>query len=441
MFRFKLPDIGEGVVEAEIVSWKVREGDVVEENQLLVELLTDKASLEIPAPCAGRVARLHFREGEIAPVGAVLLELEESEERGVPRSTPSPAPIDRSPASEPVVAVVPPEAPAEVRSSKGGEAHPPQLPPRPQSKQLASLRPERRVRATPAVRSLAKRLGLDLNALRGSGPDGRIMRSDVEALAATGPAISMEPPDEVADQLATQAEEPSDWQRRPLRGVRRAIAARMQQSVLHAAHFTYVDEVDVTSLLERNALLGEGKLSPLAFVARAVVRTLPRFPILNASIDEEREEIIEKGKIHLGIATAVDEILLVPVIHDASELQTRALAERIASLADCARAGTLEPAALRGSTFTITSLGKLGGLVATPILNPPESAILAINKLRTEPRYVEGNLEPRQLFNLSLSVDHRIADGITAALFVQALRGTLASADFPDLFDREGATP
>jgi len=454
MLQFKLPDIGEGVVEAEVVAWSVRLGEHVSENQPLVELLTDKVALEIPSPTSGRITRICFEPGQIARVGDVLFEIDEDASAQPVAETalpgPSARPIARA-ASDPVTADTSPNqrkpAPAKplvpkpigpARGDVAPASHPPEMPPRPTSTQLATHRPEPKTRATPAVRALAKQLGLTLDSIVGTGPGERILRADVEAAAARlHTSTTLSASEAIASSPEAGAEslpDPADWQRRPLLGVRRTIARRMHESVQRAAHFTYVDELDLSRLLECNEALGARGLSPLAYIAAAVVRALPHFPILNASIDDARGEIIEKREIHLGIATCVGEDLVVPVIHHAGSYDARVLAEEIERLAQAARARKLSRSEMTGGTFTISSLGKFGGLVATPILNPPESAILAVNKLRLEPRCFEGAIVPRSVLNLSISVDHRIADGMLAALFVQALREILENAQFPELF-------
>ena len=420
MYRFKLPDIGEGVVEAEVVEWKVAPGERVELDQLLVELMTDKANVEIPSPAAGRVAKLCFAEGDIVPVGEVLIEIDDGAVESEPKQAPAAAPIAREPASA------------------GGASAPPAMPSRPVSGQRATggLGAEG-VRVVPAVRALAERLGVDLSTLTGSGPGGRIMRRDVEA-GASRAAVAAPTGAPVAAPTSERVD-PSDWQRQPLRGVRRAIARHMQEARRRAAHFTYVEELDVSELMLRRERFSPD-LSPLAFIARAVLRVLPSYPQLNASIDDERGEIILKGRIHLGIAAAARDGLVVPVISNAQILDTRSLSEQIASLAERAREGTLVPAQLRGGTFTISSLGKLGGIVSTPIVNHPEVAILGVNAMRTLPRYVDDVLHPREVMNLSISVDHRITDGHDAALFVRDLAAILERVDFPDVFEENAGT-
>jgi len=432
VFKFELPDIGEGVVEAEVLAWKVQVGDWVDEDQVLVELMTDKAEIEIPSPRAGRVHRLHFRVGEVAPVGAVLIEIDdESESAGRTAPAPAVAPREAPEEAEPPVPLPDRVEPAsEPREPAAPAAHPPELPARPRSEQKATAAPKAPtgppVRAVPAVRALARRLGVDLAGVQGTGPGGRIMKRDVEASRA---ALADETP---AEKPPAAQDEP-DWRREPLRGLRRAIARRMIRARRTAAHFTYVEELDLTALLERIEASPLRGVSPLAFLAHAVVRALPDFPLLNASIDDEREEIVRKQKVHLGVAVATESGLVVPVIRDAAALSVRGLADAIETLARKAREGELSPAELRGSTFTITSLGKLGGIASTPILNYPEVAILGVNRIREEPRFADGELVERRLMNLSISVDHRIADGLVAARFVQALRDTLEGVRFAEL--------
>ncbi|MCP3983333.1 MAG: 2-oxo acid dehydrogenase subunit E2 [bacterium] len=439
MYSFRLPDIGEGVIEAEVVDWKVAVGDEVGLDQILVELMTDKANVEIPSPVAGRVTKLPFAEGEIVPVGEVLIEIDDGASESRPSAQPKraapPAPTTRAAAPAPTTRKVP-----SVPATSPGASAPPSMPSRPVSGQRATVgHGAESARAVPAVRALAERLGIDLATLSGSGPGGRVMRRDVES-AASRPAAKTETDAPIeGDQAAPTPEridrdDPGDWERKPLRGIRRAIARHMQEARRRAAHFTYVEELDVTLLMAERARTA-ADLSPLAFIANAVLRALPSYPQLNASIDDESGEIIFKGRVHLGIAAAARDGLVVPVISNAQILDTRSLSEQITGMAERAREGTLVPAQLRGGTFTISSLGKLGGIVSTPIVNHPEVAILGVNAVRTLPRYVVDVLQPRDVMNLSISVDHRITDGQEAALFVRDLATILESADFPDVFE------
>ena len=446
MFRFLLPDIGEGVVEAEVIEWRVREGERVELDQVLVELMTDKANIEIPSPVAGVVHKLGFAQGAIVPVGAVLIEIDDGAS-AVPRapavqqSAPTQsAPVPQAPAA-PSAAAAPPVAPARPQAARAPEpaaAHPPAMPPRPGlSHHRVNAAAHEVVQAVPAVRELAKRLAVDLAHVVGSGPGGRVMRRDVEE-AVRHPAPNRAEPRQVAEppklEEAQRAPDPADWRRVPLRGLRRAIARHMREARQHAAHFTYVEELDLTTLLEKAEALAGQRLSPLAFIARAVVRALPSHPSLNASLDEARDEVVYKQRVHLGIAVAAPDGLVVPEIRDAAALSTRDLALATDALSRRARESKLTPEELRGGTFTISSLGKLGGIVSTPIVNYPEVAILGINAIRKLPRFLGDRVVARRLMNLSISVDHRVADGAHAAQFIAELKAILESADFPDVF-------
>jgi pyruvate dehydrogenase E2 component (dihydrolipoamide acetyltransferase) len=257
------------------------------------------------------------------------------------------------------------------------------------------------------------------------------MRRDVEAFQAGGAAAVPAAARAVEREAGPAPVDPEDWTRTPLRGLRRTIAERMTHARHTAAHFTYVEEVDVTRLMERISGAGSG-ISPLAFIAHAAVRALAGYPVLNASIDDARGEIVMKGHVHLGIATATKQGLIVPVVRDAAQLGVADLAARIAKLAEGAREGSLGPGDLRGSTFTITSLGKLGGIVSTPILNHPEVAILGVNAIRRQPRVIDDAIVIRSVMNLSISVDHRIADGVVAAQYVGEVKRILEEMEFDE---------
>jgi pyruvate/2-oxoglutarate dehydrogenase complex dihydrolipoamide acyltransferase (E2) component len=435
MYAFKVPDVGEGVVEAEVLEWRVAEGDWVKEDQNLVDLLTDKAEIEIPSPVEGRVHRLHAQPGEIVAVGSVLIEIDDESPAQVeptdePTAPPRPA-AERPARTDRPTAAQPPTAPERPAAAREMATHPPAQPQRPRLQMRGAELPSAaaQVQAVPAVRALAERLGIDLRAVRGTGPGGRIMRRDIERQASG--EVESEP-------VAAVVADEEDWERRPLRGLRRVIARRMVHARRTAAHFTYVDEVDMTRLLERSeATWGAARPSPLAFIANAVARSLPGHEMLNASIDDASDEIIVKRRVHLGIAAATQEGLIVPVIRDAAQLSVIELSKTIESLGERARAGALTPAELRGGTFTISSLGKLGGIISTPIVNHPEVAILGVNAIRPVPSLVDGQLSERRMMNLSISVDHRIADGLVAAEFIRDVRVILEAADFPELSAQE----
>ncbi|MBI4537245.1 MAG: 2-oxo acid dehydrogenase subunit E2 [candidate division NC10 bacterium] len=450
MFQFKLPDLGEGIAEVEVVEWLVREGDVVQEDQPIADVQTDKARLEISSPRAGRVHRLCAKGGDILPVGQILIEIDDGVESAAAPGTARPEsdtgseealPAAPTAAEEPrgpaAPAGPPPREPSPPPERSIDTKQPPRMPPRPQARPApASPGLRRPAEAVPPVRELAKQLGVDIEQVPGTGPEGRVMRRDVEAFHAElkrgGPihAAVRAAPEEPA-----LRDEP-DWTRRPLRGVRRLIAERMVRSKSIIPHYTFVEEVDVTVLEDmRKALAeaaGQEKISPLAFIAHAAVRVLPRFPQMNACLDEKSGEMIYKAKIHLGIAVATDEGLMVPVIRDAAGRSVAELAAMIRDLSERARANRLDPPALKGATFAVTSLGKLGGLMATPIIHYPASAILGVHAIRTLPRYVGSRVQPRKLLNLSVSLDHRIVDGFEGARFVQEVKAILEQADFPE---------
>jgi pyruvate dehydrogenase E2 component (dihydrolipoamide acetyltransferase) len=411
-YEFILPDIGEGVVEAEVVRWLVREGDSLKEDDPMVEVMTDKATVQIPSPKPGKVLQLLVAEGAIAQVGKPLIVLDVSNGGGA-----------KTTASRHAQAV---------SASYGGPAHKAEAP-----------APEGRVLATPATRRLARELGVDLQGVAGSGPAGRVTKEDVQA-AAQGergaPAVAAARPAAVAAVSATAAAPaavaakpipPAAEERIPLRGLRRRIVEKMHKSKSTAAHFTYVDEVDMTELVSlreraRGAAEARGvKLTFLPFIAKAVVTALKRHPKLNASLDDERGEIVLKKSYHLGIAAATQDGLIVPVVKDADKKSLFDIAAEIEGLAEKARAGKLAPAEVTGSTFTITSLGKLGGLFATPIINHPEVAILGIHEIKKRPVVREGQIAIRDIMLLSVSFDHRVVDGHEGAAFAQAVRGYL----------------
>jgi len=387
-FEVKLPDIGEGVAEGEIVRWMVKAGDAVKEHQPLVEVMTDKATVEIPSPRAGSIAALQAAEGQVVPVGTVIVTIEVAAEAGAP---------------SPVHAAAPVSAPG------AGAAREPAG--------VATATPATRVQATPAVRQLAKELNVGLETLSGSGPGGSITAEDVRRAASTGPShTSATPPS------AAAAEE-----RIALRGLRRKIAEHMRHSLDTAAHFTFVAECDMTAIVaHRESLLPRVRksgISPtyLAYLVLALIEPLRTFPLLNASLDDERGEIVLKRELHLGIATATDEGLMVPVLHHADRMTLLQVASEIHRLAQAARSGKLTVDELKGGTFTITSTGARGGLLATPILHHPQVAILGVHEVRKRPAVVDDRVVARDMTNLSLSLDHRVVDGAMGADFLYAV--------------------
>lgn len=387
-YEFKLPDIGEGMAEGEIVRWLVKEGDSLTQDQPMVEVMTDKATVEIATPRAGRVLERRFKEGDRCPVGEILIVIE--------------------PAAEV-------EAPVAVSAAKTPG-------PAPSSEVTGT------VLATPATRRLARELGVDLSRVRGTGPGGQITAADVRATKA-----GSSPDDQVDDQPTpsiTVPSAPGDV-RIPFRGVRRMIAEHMVLTQKETAQFTYVEEVDCTELVElRNKaearLASQNiKLTYLPFFVKAAVDALKKHPQLNATLDEAAGEIIQRREYHIGIAAQTPEGLMVPVIRHADRRSLQDLAREVDRLAVAARNGRVSQRDLGASTFTITSLGVLGGIVATPIVNYPEVAILAIHKIAKRPVVIDDKIVIREMMNLSMTVDHRLVDGYDAATFVAEMKASL----------------
>jgi pyruvate dehydrogenase E2 component (dihydrolipoamide acetyltransferase) len=400
-YEFKLPDIGEGVVEGEIVKWLVKEGDELHQDQPMVEIMTDKATVEIPAPRAGKVLKRMYNEGQTCPVGKVLISIEESGSAPVHEPAAAPPPASPLRASERPAAAAPVAA-------------------------FATAIPL----ATPATRKLARDLGVDLTTIAGTGPAGRITSDDVHA-AKNAPAATngRRAADAVARAPRTGPAEPDI--RVPFRGLRKRIAENMVRSKREAAHFTYVEEVDCTQLVDlrakANARLSGIKLSYLPFIVKATVDALKKFPQLNATLDERAAEIVQRREYHIGVAAQTEDGLIVPVLRHADRRSIVELAREIDRLAAATKAGKSTREELTGSTFTITSLGTLGGLLATPIINFPEVAILGVHKIAKRPVVFEDKIVIREMMNLSISVDHRLVDGYDAARFVAELKDSLES--------------
>ncbi len=443
-FEFHLPDIGEGVIEGEIVEWKVAEGDDIALDQPMVEVQTDKATVEIPSPRAGKIQKIHFQAGEICPVGDVLVVIADDSAVAVE------APVAEAPAAAssgngnghgvvhaaPVVAAAPP-APA---------THRPEV--------IDATGATRRVMATPATRRLARQLGVDITQVPGSGPNGRVTSEDVKAFerggaaapaaarpvstttATTTTATLAGPPASstaiaVRDRAPVAISSEGDEERIPFRGIRRKIAENMVRSKFTATHFTYVEEVDMTDLVDLRTRAKEQaaargiKLTYLPFIVKAVCAGLRKWPALNASLDETTQEIVRKRYYHLGIAAQGPEGLVVTVVRDADKLSIFQLASEIQRLADAVQAGQIRRDELVGSTFTISSLGVLGGLHATPIINFPEAGILGVHKMVQRPMVVDNQIVARWMMNLSISLDHRIVDGWDGAMFLQDVKSLL----------------
>ena len=396
-FVMRVPDLGEGSVSAEVIAWKVAAGDTVREDAPLVELSTDKAVVEVPSPVSGVVVAVSGKPGDTLAVGSELAVFEVEgalEGAGVPSAAPSARPASPAPSARPA----PPASPA-----------PPVAVAAPAPATQDSSLPAR-VMASPATRRRASAIGLDLARVQGTGPGGRIVEADLERAQRGTPGIT-----EI-----------------PVIGVRRVIAQRMSDSKRNAPHFAYVEEVDVTDLealrvrlnIARKAAGGES-LTYLPFIARALVAALAGFPQCNAHYDAARNVLLRHAAVHLGIATQTPDGLKVPVVRDVARRDLDDLTTEIRRVTEAARSGRARREELSGSTITLTSLGKLGGIVSTPILNAPEVAIIGINKAVERVVVHHGEIAIRRIMNLSSSFDHRFVDGYDAAALIQALKARI----------------
>ncbi len=451
-YKYKLPDVGEGVVEAEIVEWHVKEGDYVNEDQHILDVMTDKATVEIPCAVNGTVKKLVGEPGEVIPVGTEILVIDvdggvPSDDQAETEETKAedPSEADDAPASatsgggasegsgggedaEPASDAEPkpePEPKRETAPSAPGQARDKS----PASRGGQPARPNGdRPLASPAVRKRALGADIDLTAVPGTGPAGRITHEDLEDFIAAG------------GRLVSKAASGSGQGRRARTGVeetkviglRRKIAENMALSKRTIPHITYVDEIDLTALEDLRAHLNavrsddQPKLTLIPFLVAALVKVLPDFPDANAHFDIENSVLTRYEGVHCGVAAATPNGLMVPVIRHAEALDLWETAAEVKRLADAARAGKAKKEELSGSTITITSLGAIGGIVTTPVINHPETAIIGVNKLQTLPRYdAEGRVVPRKIMNLSSSFDHRIVDGDVAARLVQAMKAAL----------------
>ncbi len=425
-FVFKLPDVGEGTAEAEIVAWHVAVGDMINEDQHLVDVMTDKATVEMTSPVSGRVIEMHGEPGSKAPVGAplVIFEIEgagnEKATNGAAKTAkPAAAKIEPPPAPKPIAAK-PAPAPAPKPTAKAQSApvakeieHAPVVARKPGDKPLAS----------PAVRQRAQDLGIRLQFVPGSGPGGRISHADLDAYVAHGgdtimPASSKLAPREGEEQIK-------------IIGLRRKIAEKMQESKRRIPHYAYVEEVDVTELEDLRANLNatkrddQPKLTLLPFLMRALVRVLPEFPQINARFDDDAGIVHRFAPVHIGIATQTANGLIVPVVKHAEARDLWDTATEVARLAQATRDGKATRDELSGSTITITSLGPLGGVVTTPVINHPEVAIIGPNAIIERPVVHNGHIAVRKMMNLSSSFDHRVVDGYDAAQFIQRIKALL----------------
>ncbi|VVN81919.1 dihydrolipoamide acetyltransferase family protein [Pseudomonas fluorescens] len=409
----KMPDIGEGIAEVELSVWHVKVGDMVVEDQVLADVMTDKAMVDIPSPVNGKVIALGGQPGEVMAVGSILISIE-VEGAGNVKESAQPAAVAVKEA--PVAA---PKAEAVVESKPAAAPRPAAVCQGPMVAREADERPL----ASPAVRKHALDLGIQLRLVRGTGPAGRVLHEDLDAYLAQG----QQPQSTAAAAYAQR----NDEEQIPVIGMRRKIAQRMQDATQRAAHFSYVEEIDVTAVEELRAHLNEkhgatrGKLTLLPFLVRAMVVALRDFPQINARYDDEAQVITRLGAVHVGVATQSNIGLMVPVVRHAEARSLWDIAAEISRLATAARNGKASRDELSGSTITLTSLGALGGIVSTPVLNLPEVAIVGVNKIVERPMVIKGQIVIRKMMNLSSSFDHRVVDGMDAAQFIQAIRGLL----------------
>jgi len=464
LLEFKLPDIGEGVMEGEIVNWLVEPGQDVREDDPMVEVMTDKATVTIGAPKTGTIQEVRAAVGDVVPVGSIIVTLATN---GAGAAEPAPA----AAAPEPVPAAEPAPPPAEAKSEGDGPAATAvgdikeTLPgtgffsghKKTEKMGSAPAAPagehfDEKPLATPATRKLARDLEIDLRRVPGSGPKGRVTKDDVRAFADGGGAsgAAQPAPASVASAAApvaqtrsvpaTKIEAPSAAQteleeRKPFVGVRRKIAERMQHTKNTAAHFTFVEECDVGKLKELRARMKPAaeqagvKLTFLPFLVKASVAALKRHPVLNSALDETTNELVYRRYYNIGIAASTDRGLMVPVVKDADRKSILEVAREINRLGADAKEGTIASEDLAGSTFTITSLGKEGGLFATPILNHPEVGILGVHQIKQKPVVRDGSIEIGEVMLLSLSFDHRIVDGHVGAAFAYDIIGYLEDPD------------
>ena len=444
VYQFKLPDIGEGIAEAEIVAWHVKVGDTVEEDQQLADMMTDKATVEMESPVAGVVKSLAGEVGDQIAIGSVLVEIETEggtaaaetpaaeEKQEQPLADGAEAPTTAQEQAIPVMAVAEIAQPVRPEPVEGPSlSSPPQK--KEQSLDSGSKQPVpqtgsvsttgangsdgQKVLASPAVRQRARDLGIDLSQVK-TGSD-RIRHADLDAyLLYNGGSVSGRGGAPRADETIKVV------------GLRRKIAENMQEAKRRIPHFTLVEEFDVTALEDTRAMMNADrgdnpKLTILPFLITAMAKALPEWPMLNATFDDDAGVITRHGALHLGMATQTDNGLMVAVIRDAQGKSVWQLAREILRLADAARTGKATREELSGSTITLSSLGPMGGVTSTPVINRPEVAIIAVNKVREMPVIVDGELEARKLMNLSLSCDHRVVDGWDAASFMQTMKGLI----------------
>ncbi len=425
-FVFKLPDVGEGIAEAEVVSWHVAVGSMVAEDDPLVDVMTDKATVEIPSPRAGRVLAITGDPGDKIRVGAELLVLDvDNDEAALPQDEAASPGAAVAPLAAPTIPIPAASAGPLLAAKKARRT--PQASAREKIEApVASARPTvAKPLASPAVRRRAHELGIALQFIPGTGPAGRIGHADLDAYIASGGSAAV-----LASRPAGSARL-EGIEAIKIIGLRRRIAERMQESKRRIPHYSYVEEFDVTTLEELRAHLNarhgvdRPRLTLLPFLIRALVCAIPRFPQINALFDDEAGIVRRHAALHIGIATQTPQGLMVPVVRHAEALDLWEVASEISRLAAATRDGTAARDELSGSTLTITSLGPIGGIVTTPVINHPEVAIIGVNRIVERPVARGGQIVIRKMMNLSSSFDHRVVDGWEAAQFVQELKGLL----------------
>lgn len=420
-YAFKLPDIGEGIAESEIACWRVEVGEVIKEDQPMVDMLTEKAAVEIPSPVSGKVIQLKGQAGDKVAIGSIIAIIEVEDAGNVDANS---ATIEAekkplavaAPVAVPAPAPVAAPKPAAPEGPKQDKAHPQSLPPVPRA---AGEKPI----ASPAVRQRAKELGILLSYVHGTGEAGRITHDDLDRFA-NGSAVGSAPLSNARKRRETISEV-------KIIGLRRKIAEAMQRSKQRIPHFAYVEEIDVTSLEEMRAQLNatrrsdRPKLTLLPFLVEALVKAVPEFPAMNARFDDEAGVVHRYEPLHVGIATQTPAGLIVPVVRHAEARDLWDTANEISRLAEAARAGKGTREELSGSTITISSLGPIGGIASTPVINAPEVAIIGVNKIFDKLVLKDGQVIVRKCMNLSSSFDHRVVDGWDAANFIQKIKQLL----------------
>jgi 2-oxoisovalerate dehydrogenase E2 component (dihydrolipoyl transacylase) len=415
-YVFRMPDLGEGTVEAEIVAWHVKVGDLVKEDQLMAEVMTDKAAVEVPAPVSGRVLSVTGAPGEMVKVGSELIVFET--DAGTQPAAAEPAATATAAAAHSAPDVTQPAAtPAASRSNGHGA-----------QSAAAPATSGGRVMASPATRQRAREAGIDLARVAGTGPSGRITRQDLAAALADRTAGDAPRPERAARPALARRTGSEEIK---VIGLRRVIAQRMSEAKRNIPHFAYVEEVDVTELESLRGHLngrrpeGSPSLTYLPFLVAALTRALEQFPQCNATYDAERNLLVRHRPVHAGIATQTSDGLKVPVVRHAESRGLWDLAAEIRRVSEAARTNKATREELTGSTITVTSLGRLGGIVSTPIINAPELAIIGVNKAVERPVVVGGAIAVRLMMNLSSSFDHRFVDGFDAAAMIQVLKEML----------------